>query len=274
MASDGPKPMTRGKSPAKGTLPGLPGSASPAKRPIKARLPGADTVVPSLPETIMPADVVAAVSELAHQPAAITPQEPVAPQPAPAPVTPEAITPEPAVAEPVATAPEPAFTNPQPTAPVFSAAHVQKEETMEATMQEATNKTQAMFGDVNERAKSAMEKSSKMFEEMNAFGKGNVEALVESGKIAAKGLETLGQEAAEYTRKQFETTTAIMKSMASVKSPTELFKMQSDFIRQSFDSMVAESSKNTEAMLKLVGEIAQPLSNRVALAAEKAKIAA
>jgi phasin family protein len=252
MASDGPKPMTRGKSPAKGTLPGLPGSASPAKRPIKARLPGADTVTPSLPETIMPADVVAAVSEIAHQPAAITPQEPVAPQPAP----------------------EPAFTNPQPTAPVFSVAHVQKEETMEATMQEATNKTQAMFGDVNERAKSAMEKSSKMFEEMNAFGKGNVEALVESGKIAAKGLETLGQEAAEYTRKQFETTTAIMKSMASVKSPTELFKMQSDFIRQSFDSMVAESSKNTEAMLKLVGEIAQPLSNRVALAAEKAKIAA
>jgi len=270
MASDGPRPMTRGKTPAKGTLPGLPGSAAPAKRPAKAKLPGAGAETPSLvlPESITPADVLAAVSEVAHEPVAAAAPEPAAPEP----VIPEAIAPEPAA--PVATAPEPAFTNPQPTAPVFSAAIVQKEETMEATMQEATNKTQAMFGDVNARAKTAMEKSAKMFEDMNDFGKGNVEAIVESSRIAAKGLETLGQEAAEYTRKQFESTTAIMKNLASVKSPTELFKMQSDFIRQSFDSMVAESSKNTEAMLKLVGEIAQPLSNRVALAAEKAKIAA
>jgi phasin family protein len=272
MASDGPKPVTRGKPLAKGVLPGLPGAAAPAKRAAKAKLPApSDSDTPILPEAITPAVVAAAVLEVAHEPAAhasvpeAVAAEPVAPEPV--------ITPPPAPA-PVAAAPEPALTNPQPTAPVFSAANVQKEETMEATMQEATTKTQAMFGDVNDRAKSAMEKSSKMFEEMNAFGKGNVEALVESGKIAAKGLETLGQEAAEYTRKQFENTTAIMKSMASVKSPTELFKMQSDYIRQSFDSMVAESSKNTEAMLKLVGEIAQPLSNRVALAAEKAKIAA
>jgi phasin family protein len=275
MASDGPKPVTRGKTPAKAALPGLPGSAVSAKRVVKAKLPDADAVVPPhvLPQAITPAVIAAAVLDVAHEtaPVAVSAPAPTAPEPAPAEPS---VSTEPPAPEPVATAPAPALTNPQPSAPVFSVANVQKEETMEATMQEATNKTQAMFGDVNERAKSAMEKSSKMFEEMNAFGKGNVEALVESSKIAAKGLETLGQDAAEFTRKQFESTTAIMKSLASVKSPTELFKMQSDFIRQSFDSMVAESSKTTEAMLKLAGEIAQPLSNRVALAAEKAKIAA
>ena len=37
-----------------------------------------------------------------------------------------------------------------------------------------------------------------MFEDINEFNKGNVEALVESSKIAAKGFETLGQDAAEY----------------------------------------------------------------------------
>lgn len=244
MASDGSKPTTRGKATVKTALPGLPGSTEPSARAITAAAPDADALPPlALPEPLIPA------------------VDPVA----------EAIA-DPVAAEPAA--PEPVLTNPQPAAPVFSAAIVQKEEIMEATMQEAANKTHAMFGDVNEHAKSAMEKSSKMFEEMNAFGKGNVEAMVESSKIAAKGLEMLGQEAAEYTRKQFETTTAMMKSMASVKSPAELFKMQSDFIRHSFDSMVAESSKHTEAMLKLVGEIAQPLSNRVAIAADKAKTAA
>ncbi len=138
----------------------------------------------------------------------------------------------------------------------------------------ATHKAQAMFGDMNDRAKAAMEKSSKMAEEMNDFAKGNLEAMVESGRIAAKGVETLGQEAAEYGRKSFEHATAAMKSMASVKSPTELFKLQSDYVRSAFDAYVAEASKATEHMLKLSSDAMQPLSNRMAVAAEKVKVAA
>ncbi|MEN3745769.1 TIGR01841 family phasin [Sphingomonas sp. HF-S3] len=149
-----------------------------------------------------------------------------------------------------------------------------KESSIMETFENATAKTQNFFSDVNERGKVAVEKSTKMIEEANEFAKGNVEAIVESGKIAAKGFETLGQDAADYGRRSFESATAALKSMASAKSPTEFFKLQSDFIRTSFDSYVAEASKNTEAMLKLAGEAAQPLSNRVAVAAEKAKIAA
>ena len=143
------------------------------------------------------------------------------------------------------------------------------------TMIEAnTAKAQAMFTDLNDRTKAAVEKSTKLIEEANDFAKGNVEAIVESSKIAAKGLETLGQDAAEYSRKSFDTATAALKTFATVKSPTELFKLQSDFFRTSFDSYVAEASKNTEAMLKLAGDAAQPLSGRLALAAEKVKTAA
>ncbi|WP_375396993.1 phasin family protein [uncultured Sphingomonas sp.] len=149
---------------------------------------------------------------------------------------------------------------------------------MEATIEQAANtatdKSQAYIADINGRAKSAMEKGTRMIENMNEFGKENVEAFVESGKIAAKGLESMGQDAAAYTRKSFEGATAAMKSFAAVKSPAEFFKLHSDFVRGQFDSVVAETSKNTEAMLKLAGEIAQPISNRVAIAAEKIKIAA
>jgi phasin family protein len=146
--------------------------------------------------------------------------------------------------------------------------------TMEATLKDAAAKTQAYFAEANDRAKAAMEKSAKAFEDINEFNKGNVEALVESSKIAAKGFETLGQSAADYARKSFEGATATLKSLSSVKSPTDFFKLHSDYVRSSFDSIVAQTSKNTEAMLKLAGEVAQPISNRVALAAEKVKIAA
>ena len=104
--------------------------------------------------------------------------------------------------------------------------------------------------------------------------KANIEALVESGKIAAKGMETIGQESADFTRKSFEKATATMKEMSSVKSPADFFKLQSDFVRETFDSMIAVTSKNTEAMMKLAGDAAQPMSSRYAVAVEKVKTAA
>lgn len=169
------------------------------------------------------------------------------------------------------------------TIPATDAAPTQEEPTMDATnftnaaadaTAQVQDKAQAAFGDMNDRAKGAMEKGTRMIEELNAFGKGNVEAIVESSKIAVRGFETIGQEAADYGRKSIEGLTAAARTMATVKSPTELLKLQGDFMRQMFDSMVAETSKNTETMLKLAGEVAQPISNRVALAAEKMKVAA
>ena len=147
-------------------------------------------------------------------------------------------------------------------------------ETVQSAAENTQARAQAMFADVNDRTKTAMEKGSKMIEEMNEFSKGNIEALVESSKIAAKGIETMGQEAAEYGRKQLESATAAMKTLSSVKSPTDFLKLHSDYMRSAFDAMVAETSKNTESMLKLAGEITQPISNRVAVAAEKIKVAA
>ncbi|KQS05084.1 hypothetical protein ASG11_01600 [Sphingomonas sp. Leaf357] len=138
---------------------------------------------------------------------------------------------------------------------------------MEATIKNAAEKAKTLFTDANS-------KSTQAFAEINEFSKGNIEAIVESSKIAAKGIEALGQDAAEYSRKQFEGATAALKSLSTVKSPTDFFKLQSDYARSAFDSLVAQTSKNTEAMMKLAGEVAQPISNRVAIAVEKVKIAA
>ncbi|UIJ45205.1 phasin family protein [Sphingomonas cannabina] len=146
----------------------------------------------------------------------------------------------------------------------------QKETTVMATQFEAPK----VFADFNDRAKAAVEKGTKLVEEFNDFAKGNVEALVESSRITAKGFEALSQDAAEYGRKSFEGFTATLKSLAAAKSPADFFKLQSDYLRTSFDSAVAEASKGTEAVIKLAGDAAQPISNRFAVAAEKVKTAA
>lgn len=146
--------------------------------------------------------------------------------------------------------------------------------TAETFAQDAQNRATALFADWNARTKAAVERSQKLVEELTDFNKGNIEALVESGRVAAKAAETLSQQAAETARKNFEQTTAALKSFASAKTPTELFQLQSDYARSAFDALIAETSKNSETLLKLAGDVFQPISNRFAVAAEKIKTAA
>ncbi|GAA3256673.1 hypothetical protein GCM10020258_16370 [Sphingomonas yabuuchiae] len=208
-------------------------------------------------------------------PAPKAPTEPVAEAPAPKPV-------EAPVEAAIPAAPTPELAAPtlsSPTAAV-SADSKPKDTIMEATStienaaKDTAAKTQAMFGEAQARTQAGMEKSAKLFEDMVAFNKENLEAVVESSKIAAKGAETLGQGAADYAKRSFEQVSQVMQTLSQVKSPTEFMKLQSDFARSSFDSMVAETSRSTEHMMKLAGEIAQPLSNRLAVAAEKMKTVA
>jgi phasin family protein len=140
----------------------------------------------------------------------------------------------------------------------------------EAT-QMIADRTQAAFGDMNDRTKTAIEKSQKIVEEMTEFTKGNVEAIVASSKVAARGVETLSQEAAEFGRRSFEDASATVKSFAEVRSPTDFFRLQSEFARAQFDAMVSESSKMSEAMIKLTGEVFEPITSRYSVAAERVK---
>lgn len=146
--------------------------------------------------------------------------------------------------------------------------------TFEQTTDAVNDQAQTTTADFAGRAQGAMDKGTKLMEEFGSFAKGNVEALVESTGIYARGLETMGADATAFAKKSYEDATAAMKALTAAKSPTELFKLHSDYTRAAFDAMVAETSKSTEKMVKLVGEAVQPISNRVSLAAEKAKLTA
>ena len=135
----------------------------------------------------------------------------------------------------------------------------------------ATEQFRNVFGDVNERAKAAMERNARIVEELAELTRGNVEAIVASSKVAAKGVETLSQDAAEYSRKSFEEASTALKSFAEVKSATDLFKLQGDFARAAFDAAIAESARVSEAVMKIAGDAAEPITSRYTVAAERVK---
>ena len=128
--------------------------------------------------------------------------------------------------------------------------------------------------DLQTKAKTAYDKSTALAGEATEFAKGNVEAIVESGKIFSEGLQEIGKTYVDEAKSAFETATADFKEIAAIKSPTELFQLQGKLARRNFDSLVAFSSKSSEAFVKLANEGFAPLSSRVSLAADKVSKAA
>ncbi|MGN6498590.1 MAG: phasin family protein [Tsuneonella sp.] len=128
--------------------------------------------------------------------------------------------------------------------------------------------------DVQNRAKAAYEKLQAYAGDVTEMNKGNVKALVESGKIFGAGLQDMARSEVEAAKDAFATATADLKALAAVKSPTELFKLQGEIARRNFDAAVARFSKNAEVSLKLANDAFAPISSRMSLAAEKVSQAA
>lgn len=146
-------------------------------------------------------------------------------------------------------------------------------ETVKNQAQAAMDQGKAAFEQASTRTREAMDRGVKSFEELNEFTRGNVEALVQAGKAAAQGFETLAQGAVEFSKKNLEEGTAAVRTLAAAKTPNEFFTASNEFAKSYFDNVVAEMSRVTETSLKVMGEVFEPLQNRAAIAADRIKSA-
>lgn len=137
-------------------------------------------------------------------------------------------------------------------------------ETIAPAMEKAT-------AEMTAKVKDLMEKNMKSMTEMTEFAKGNVEALVESAKAAAAGAETLTTHFVETSKKSVEEAQAAFKTMTAAKTPNELIAAQNEFAKAQFDKAVANMSHFSETWMKLAGDVVQPISSRMAVAAETVK---
>ena len=147
-------------------------------------------------------------------------------------------------------------------------------ETVKNTATEAQAKAADFFADIREKATVAADKGKMIAANANEFNKANFDAMVAAGKIVAAGAQELGKTNIEYAKKNFEELQAAVKEVTAVKSPTDFVKLQGELARKSFDTAIAQGSKNTEALVKLANDMFQPISNRFAVAADLFKKAA
>jgi phasin family protein len=267
-------------------LPALKPAKRAAAAPVQAAAKPAPAPAKVAPKAAAPAATPAPAAIKAAKPAPVARRSYVkraaqAPAVKPSSSTPAlAVKAGPASAEPVrasfasrntpsaAATPKPAkVTAPQMRAAVF-APKLSKETLMDMT-NTFTDGFKTVVTDAQDKAKAAYAKSTEAFGDYAEFAKGNVEAIVESGKILATGLQGLGTDLVADTKQSVETLTADVKQLAAAKSPSELVKLQGDLVRRNFDSAVAYNTKAGEAMLKLANEFFVPISGRFSLAMDK-----
>ena len=128
---------------------------------------------------------------------------------------------------------------------------------------------QSLFADAGERGQEVARRTQKVAEELADLTRANVEAFVESGRLAAEGARSLGQDVVASSRDGVEKAAEAIRTLADAKSPTEYLQIQSELARASFDRLVAQSSRLTETAVKIAGEAIQPISNRASASAER-----
>ena len=195
--------------------------------------------------------------------------EPVLPEPvAPEPIAPQSIAPEPTIeTKPANPEPKKVFAMNETITNMQSGAT----DAIKSGAENAMSQGKATLEQVTAKSREAIEQGMKSIDEMTTMARGNVEALLASTKAATSGLESIAHQVADFSRKSFEETTAAARAMTTVKTPNELMQLQNDFAKTQFDAAISEMSKLSETLVKLAGEVFEPVQGRVALATDKIK---
>jgi phasin family protein len=136
-------------------------------------------------------------------------------------------------------------------------------------LKDGMSEAAAGFEKTQAEVKVNMEKAMKTAEQMLSFGQGNLEAVMKSSQIWAAGVQDLGKTFAATAQAHFEQTVTTWKAIAGVKSFRDAVELQANLARNSLESAVTETSKLTDASMKLAEQALEPIAERVSLAVEK-----
>jgi len=80
-------------------------------------------------------------------------------------------------------------------------------------------------------------------EDFQNYGKAQFEQVVASATSVQNGLQAIASAYGDYTKKSFEDTKTFVEQLSSVKSLDKVLEVQTDFVRSSYETFVAETQK-------------------------------
>lgn len=134
-----------------------------------------------------------------------------------------------------------------------------------------TKQVEDLTAEAQKTVEQSVEKMAKGMEDVAAFGQENVDAIVASGKIAAKAAETVNAEIIAYSKKSYEDGLAAAKELTSCKSVSEFVEKQTAYNKTAVEGLMAEATKLSDIYTAAAKEVFEPLNARMSAAMEMFK---
>jgi len=102
----------------------------------------------------------------------------------------------------------------------------------------------------------------KNFDDMQKFGKDNMDVSMKSFGAVSKSLQAIAVEAADYAKKAFEESTAASEKLAAAKSLDKVMEVQADYLKGAYEGFVAQSAKVGQLYVDLAQELYKPFESQ------------
>ena len=106
------------------------------------------------------------------------------------------------------------------------------------------------------------------FETLQNQGKENMDLAVKSMNAMSKGFQDIAKEAADYSKSQFEASSAVAEKLMASKSIEKAFEIQSDYAKNSYEAFVAQATKMGELYADIAKEAYKPFEGIMPKAAK------
>jgi hypothetical protein len=102
----------------------------------------------------------------------------------------------------------------------------------------------------------------KNIDELQQFGKDNVDATMKSFGALSKSWQAISVEMADYSKRLFEQSTAATEKLLGTKSLEKAVEVQSDYVKGAYEGFVAEATKLGELYSDLAREMYKPFESQ------------
>lgn len=101
----------------------------------------------------------------------------------------------------------------------------------------------------------------KNFDEMQKFGKDNMDATLKSWGALSKSAQAIAVEIADYSKKSFEDGSKAIERLFGARSLEKAIEIQSEYAKASYEAFVAEATKLGELYVDLAKETYKPFES-------------
>jgi phasin family protein len=133
---------------------------------------------------------------------------------------------------------------------------------MTAQTDQAIAQTRAAFEQMAIKSREALEQGVKTADVVTGMARGNMEAFLESSRVASGGLQVIAREVAAYSKENLERTTSAARALTQAKTAPEFMRLQNEFAQAQFASTIGEVTKLSETMFKMMTDIFAPLQKQ------------